>query len=189
VAWDRTNRLLIAPVNNLPAVVRLIPTAEFEGARKAHPERETTEQKGTPYAMSRQFFLSPAGRPCIAPPWGELVAVDADTGAIAWRSVLGDLREAAKVTSPSPTGSPNLGGPMTTETGLVLVGATLDPFIRAFTTRDGKEVWSARLPTSARATPMIFTDQNGEQTIVIAAGGHDTPLSRLDTKLVAFRLK
>ena len=189
VAWDRVNRLLIAPVNNLPAVVRLIPTAEFEGARKAHPERETTEQKGTPYAMSRQFFLSPAGRPCIAPPWGELVAINADTGAIAWRTVLGDLREAAKVTSPSPTGSPNLGGPMTTETGLVFVGATLDPFIRAFTTRDGKEVWSARLPTSARATPMIFTDQNGEQTIVIAAGGHDTPLSRLDTKLMAFRLR
>ena len=78
---------------------------------------------------------------------------------------------------------------MTTETGLVFVGATLDPFIRAFTTGDGKEVWSARLPTSARATPMIFTDKNGEQTIVIAAGGHDTPLSRLDTKLVAFKLK
>jgi quinoprotein glucose dehydrogenase len=189
VAWDPANRLLVAPVNNLPAVVRLIPTAEFDQARKAHPERETTEQKGAPYAMSRQFFLSPAGRPCVAPPWGELVAVNADTGAIAWRAVLGDLREAAKVTAPSPTGSPNLGGPMTTDTGLVFVGATLDPFIRAFTTRDGKEVWSARLPTSARATPMIFTDQHGEQTIVIAAGGHDTPLSRLDTKLVAFRLR
>ena len=189
VAWDRINRLLIAPANNLPAIVRLIPTAEFDQARKSHPERETTEQKGTPYAMSRQFFLSPAGRPCVAPPWGELVAINADTGAIAWRTVLGDLRDVAKVASPTPTGSPNLGGPVTTETGLVFVGATLDPFIRAFTTRDGKEAWSARLPTSARATPMIFTDQKGEQTIVIAAGGHDTPLSRLDTKLVAFKLK
>ena len=139
--------------------------------------------------MSRQFFLSPAGRPCVAPPWGELVAVNPATGAIAWRATLGDLREAAKVSLPSATGSPSLGGPMTTDTGLVFIGATLDPFIRAFTTSDGKEVWSARLPTSARATPMIFTNPQGEQTVVIAAGGHDTPLSKLDTRLVAFKLK
>jgi quinoprotein glucose dehydrogenase len=189
VAWDRVNRLLIAPVNNLPAIVRLIPSAQFDAERRAHPERETTEQRGAPYAMSRQFFLSPAGRPCVAPPWGELVAVNPATGAIAWRTTLGDLREVAKVSLPSPTGSPNLGGPLTTATGLVFIGATLDPFIRAFATADGKEVWSARLPTSARATPMLFTNQQGEQTVVIAAGGHDTPLSKLDTKLVAFRLR
>jgi quinoprotein glucose dehydrogenase len=188
-AWDRVNRLVIAPVNNVPAVIRLIPAKDFAEARRAHPERETTEQEGTPYAMSRQFFLSPAGRPCVAPPWGELVAVNAATGAIAWRTTLGDLREAARISLPSATGAPSLGGPLTTDTGLVFIGATLDPFIRAFTTADGKEVWSARLPTSARATPMLFTNQAGEQMVVIAAGGHDTPLSKLDTKLVAFKLR
>jgi quinoprotein glucose dehydrogenase len=189
VAWDPVNRLLIAPVNRLPAVIRLIPTQQFDEARRAHPERETTEQSGTPYAMSRQFFLSPAGRPCIAPPWGELVAVNADSGAIAWRTTLGDLRDIVKVAAPASPGSPNLGGPMTTDTGLVFVGATLDPSFRAFDTRDGKELWKAALPTSARATPMMFTNQKGQQMIVIAAGGHDSALSRLDTKIVAFALK
>ena len=58
-----------------------------------------------------------------------------------------------------------------------------------FTTHDGKEVWKADLPTSARATPMLFTTSSGKQMIVIAAGGHDTPFSRIDTKLVAFALK
>ena len=48
------------------------------------------------YAMSREFFLSPAGAPCIAPPWGELVAIHADTGELAWHVPLGDLREQFK---------------------------------------------------------------------------------------------
>jgi quinoprotein glucose dehydrogenase len=188
-AWDPVNRLLIAPVNNVPAIVRLIPSAQFADARRAHPARETTEQRGAPYAMSRHFFLSPAGRPCIAPPWGELVAVSAVSGEIVWRATLGDLREAAGVTLAAATGAPSLGGPLATTTGLVFLGAAMDPFIRAFTTKDGKEVWRARLPTSARATPMLFTNGAGEQTIVIAAGGHDSPLSKLDTKLLAFRLE
>jgi quinoprotein glucose dehydrogenase len=187
--WDSARRLIIAPVNRLPAIVRLIPAARFDELRKAHPERETTEQSGTPYAMSRHFFLSPSGRPCIAPPWGELVAVNVDTGSIAWRAVLGDMRERMKITLPTPTGSPNLGGPIVTGTGLAFIGATLDPYLRAFDTRDGTELWKGRLPTSARATPMIFTSPSGRQMVVIAAGGHDSPLSQLDTKVVAFSLK
>ncbi|HEY7497561.1 MAG TPA: pyrroloquinoline quinone-dependent dehydrogenase [Vicinamibacterales bacterium] len=187
--WEPSRRLIVAPVNRLPAIVRLIPTAQFNEQRRAHPERETTEQSGTPYAMSRQFFLSPKGRPCIAPPWGELVAVDADTGSIAWRSVLGDLRDRLSIAVPTPTGAPNLGGPLATGSGLIFIGATLDPFLRAFDAKDGKEVWKAPLPTSARATPMIFTSPSGRQIVVIAAGGHDTPLSRLDTKIVAFAMK
>jgi len=189
VAWDPVNRLLIAPVNRLPAIVRLIPGAQFSEHKRAHPERETTEQSGTPYAMSRQFFLSASDRPCLAPPWGELVAVNADTGAIAWRATLGDLRGEVPPPGSTPTGAPNLGGPAVSGTGLVFVGATIDPFIRAFDTRDGKEVWRAPLPTSARATPVLYTTRSGRQMLVIAAGGHDTPLSRLDTKVVAFALK
>jgi quinoprotein glucose dehydrogenase len=189
VAWDSAHRLLIAPVNRLPAIIRLIPRARIDEEKRAHPERETTEQDGTPFSMSRQFFLSPSGRPCVAPPWGEIVAVEADTGHIAWRTTLGDLRERLSLTQPTSTGAPNLGGPATTDTGLVFIGATLDPYLRAFETKDGREVWKAQLPTSARATPLIFTTASGRQMVVIAAGGHDTPLSRLDTKVVAFALR
>ena len=94
-----------------------------------------------------------------------------------------------QLTLPTATGAPNLGGPVTTGTGLVFIGATLDPYFRAFDTRDGREVWKARLPTSARATPLIYTTESGRQMVVIAAGGHDSPLSRLDTKIVAFGLR
>lgn len=188
LAWDSTHRLLIAPVNRWPAIVRLIPQAQFSEAKKAFPRRETTEQDGTPYAMSREAFRAPSGRPCIAPPWGELVAIRADFGEIAWRVPLGDLRESSSGAAGVPTGSPNLGGPVTTDTGIVFIGATLDGYLRAFDTATGQEIWKARLPTSARATPLIFTTKRGRQMVAIAAGGHDSELSRIDTKLVVFAL-
>lgn len=189
MAWDPVNRLLIAPVNRLPAIVHLIPHDEFEQAARDFPSRETTEQKGVPYAMSREFFLAPSGAPCVAPPWGELVAINADSGEIAWHVPLGDLRGKGLARAfPSVTGSPNLGGPATTDTGLVFIGATVDGAFRAFETRTGREVWKTQLPTSARATPLIYVDRGGRERVAIAAGGHDTPLSKAGTKLVVFAL-
>jgi quinoprotein glucose dehydrogenase len=187
-AWDSTQRLLIAPVNRLPAIIRLIPRAKFEEARSKFPARETTEQDGTPFAMSREFFRAPSGKPCTAPPWGELVAISVDTGDVVWRVPLGNIPGSVSGGAGAPAGSPNLGGPATTDTGLVFIGAALDPYLRAFDTRTGRELWKGKLPTSARATPLIFATERGKRMVAIAAGGHDSPLSRLDTKLVVFAL-
>jgi quinoprotein glucose dehydrogenase len=195
IAWDAKNRLLIAPVNRLPAVIRLIPRAQYGAAKREFPSRETTEQDGAPYSMSREFFLGPSGIPCVAPPWGELVAVNADSGEVAWRVPVGDLREkmAAAGTNANllnaPLASITLGGPVTTDSGVLFMGATFDDFFRAFDTRTGQELWKARLPTSARATPLVFTTESGRQMVAIAAGGHDSPLSRIDTKLVVFAVQ
>ena len=172
-AWDTTQRLLIAPVNRLPAIIRLIPRAGFDEAQKKFPARETTEQDGTPFAMSREFFRSASGKPCIAPPWGELVAISVDSGEVAWRAPLGL----------------NLGGPAATDAGVVFIGASVEPHLRAFETRTGKELWKGQLPTSARATPLIYVTERGKQMVAIAAGGHGSGFSKLDTKLVVFALR
>jgi quinoprotein glucose dehydrogenase len=188
MAWDPVTRTIIAPVNRLPAIVRLLPGGDFDRARRANPAQEITEQRGTPFSMSRQFFLAPSGIPCVAPPWGELVAIHADTGETVWRTTLGDLSSALGLTSIPPTGALNLGGPITTTNGLVFIGATIDPYLRAFDTKSGRQVWEARLPTSARATPLLFTMASGRDMIAIAAGGHDTPLSKPGSTLVVFAL-
>ena len=189
MAWDPVTRTIIAPVNRVPAIVRLVPSADFDRTRRANPGIEVTEQRGTPFAISRQFFLSPSGLPCVAPPWGELVAITADTGETAWRTTLGDLRPTFKLDSSSPVGALNLGGPVVTSTGLIFIGATIDPFVRAFETRSGRQVWEAQLPTGARATPLVFTTQSGREMVAIAAGGFDSPLSKLGTTLVVFGLR
>jgi quinoprotein glucose dehydrogenase len=191
MAWDETHRLIIAPVNRLAAIIRLIPRADFMAARRDAGRAQVTEQDGTPYAMSRQFFLSPEGRPCLSPPWGELVAVRVDTGEVAWRSVLGDMRDLVHVPPaalPASPGSPALGGPAVAAGGVLFIGATIDPYLRAFATADGRELWKTRLPTSARATPLVYTTQGGREMVAIVAGGHDTPLSKPGTTLHVFAL-
>jgi len=189
MAWDPKQRLIIAPVNRLPAIIRLIPQEQVDAARREFPRRETSGQRGTPYGMSRQMFLTASETPCVKPPWGELVAIHADTGEEAWRVPLGDVREALGATAfTEPLAPPNLGGPATTDTGLVFVGAAFEPFIRAFDTRDGRELWKALLPTSARAAPLIYTTKSGRQMVAIMAGGHDSSVSRIDNKLVVFAL-
>jgi quinoprotein glucose dehydrogenase len=188
MAWDPATRLIIAPVNRLPAIIRLMPRADYDRAKKENPKIEITEQDGTPFSLARQFFLAPSGFPCVAPPWGELVAINADTGDVAWRSTLGDLRDTLKLASMPLTGSPNLGGGAVTTTGLIFIGATMDSRLRAFETKTGRQVWEGELPTSARATPLVFTTASGRDMVAVAAGGHDAPFTKPGTTLVVFGL-
>ena len=129
--------------------------------------------KGTPYVMRRRALLSPWGLPCNPPPWGTLAAVEASTGKIRWQVPLGTVRELAPIPLPISWGTPTLGGPLTTASGLIFIGATADSTFRAFDTESGRELWHARLPASAMATPMTYrARQGGRQYVVVAAGGH-----------------
>jgi quinoprotein glucose dehydrogenase len=136
--------------------------------------------------MSRQFLRSPSGLPCNPPPFGQLTAVDPVTGAIRWKVTLGSLpMPGAK----AEWGSMNLGGPLTIGTGVVFIGATLDPAIRAFDAATGRELWKSDLPASARSTPASYMGPDGHRYIVIAAGGHERDFGKLDNAVVAFRLQ
>lgn len=185
LAHDPERGLLITPTNHLAAVVRLLPQAEVSAYRSAHPDWETTEQRGSPYAMSRVFLIAPSGLPCNPPPFGTLVAVDTASGQIRWEVPLGKL--------PGPGarpewGSINLGGPLATAGGLVFIGASLDAALRAFDVESGAELWQGALPASARSVPMTFRAPSGKQYVVVAAGGHDPKFGKLDNAVVAFAL-
>jgi quinoprotein glucose dehydrogenase len=180
MTYDPTRNLIIAPANNVAAVVRLIARAEFDGARRSDRlGLEWAPQLGTPFGMARQLLLSPVGTPCNAPPWGTLTAIDTNTGRQKWQVPLGEFG--------GFPGSPNLGGPISTATGLTFIGATFDGYFRAFETDTGRELWKSKLPASARSTPMTYVHQ-GKQYVVISAGGHDPKISPLSDKVVAFAL-
>jgi quinoprotein glucose dehydrogenase len=120
--------------------------------------------------MSRAPLRGPSGVPCTPPPWGELVALDLAKGKIAWRAPLGALEEVAPGIGKIAKGSPVLGGPIVTGSGLVFVGGTIDRRFRAFSAETGAELWTAELPASAHATPITY-EVGGKQYVVIAAGG------------------
>jgi quinoprotein glucose dehydrogenase len=193
LAYDRVNGLLITPVNNLAAEVRLIARADEDTERKAgrlSGEFEYHPQRGTPYGVVRRLLLAPKTRlPCTPPPWGTLAAITAATGQVAWQVPLGQLPGTEKIPEAASGGSIALGGPFVTAGGLVFVAGTLEPAIYAHDVRSGKLLWKGQLPTSARATPMTYRGADGRQYVVISAGGHGVPIGPpLGDYLIAFAL-
>ncbi len=180
MAYDSRRSIVVVPMNNLPAIVRLIPRAEYREAQRADKfSMEFAPQLGTPYGMARTLLLSPANLPCNAPPWGTLSGIDANTGQLKWQVPLGKFGDFP--------GAVNLGGPLVTASGLTFIGAALDGYFRAFRTATGELLWEVKLPASARSTPMTYTHQ-GRQYVAISAGGHDPKFGPLDDKLVVFAL-
>ena len=185
MAFDPERRLIITNVMNLAQWVRLIPA---DGPDKIK-EGELGRQKGAPYMMRRGILLSPLGVPCNAPPWGEISAVNIDTGELVWRVPLGQVPLPMGIKAPAAWGSPNIGGPIATSTGLVFIAATMDAKLRAFDAWTGQEVWSHEIPFDGAATPMTFvSEKDGKQYVVIAAGGSALLRPRLGDAIVAFAL-
>jgi glucose dehydrogenase len=124
---------------------------------------------------------------CQQPPWGQLTAVNVNTGEFAWRVPLG-------VTDSLPpekqnTGRPGNGGTIATAGGLVFVGATDDARFRAFDARTGKELWTFKLGGAANATPSTYLGKDGKQYVVIVSTGggfFNAPLT--DDSIMAFAL-
>ena len=119
-------------------------------------------------------------------PWGEMVAVDVNTGKIAWHTTLGvtdDFPEGMK-----DTGRPGLGGAITTASGLTFVAATDDARFRAFETKTGKQVWEAMLPASGYATPVTYEVKGRQYLAIMATGGSQIGAPLLSDSLVVFAL-
>jgi glucose dehydrogenase len=115
-------------------------------------------------------FDNPEGYPCSAPPWGELMAINADSGDIVWRVPLGEYKELTRRGIPK-TGTANAGGPIVTASGLLFIGSTTDAQFRAFDSKTGRELWTATLPNDAIATPLTYLGRNGKQYVATVAGG------------------
>jgi quinoprotein glucose dehydrogenase len=139
-AFDpRTNRLYVN-TNNVPAVVG-----------------------------NYEFLKDSKGYPGVKPPWGNLTAIDLNSGQFVWRKTLGEYKELTQ-RGISPTGTMNLGGPLATAGNIVFIGSTCDRTFRAFDSRNGRVLREFPLPASAFAAPMTYS-VGGKQFVVIAASG------------------
>jgi quinoprotein glucose dehydrogenase len=128
--------------------------------------------------------------PCQKPPWGSLVAVNAASGEIAWKVPLGITDSLPK--GKRLTGRLNMGGPITTASGLLFIGATNDRRFRAFDSKTGRQLWVTKLAMSAHAVPITYSGRDGRQYVAIAASGAaaiDNPTPGGVDAIVAFALK
>ena len=165
---------MILNMSHLPSVTGLISREKLElGDSDVPDDAAISQMQGTPYGLFRiSGLLSPLDLPCTKPPWGTLLAVDTASGDVKWEVPLGTVQDLAPVPLPIAWGTPNQGGPIVTEGGLIFIGAAMDNFLRAFDLETGRELWKGRLPAGGQATPMSYRlSQNGRQFVVIAAGG------------------
>jgi len=127
------------------------------------------------------------GLPLLKPPYGHLVAIDLNRGAIKWRVPFGDTPSVRRhpalkdVALPPTLGVAGAPGVLATAGGLVIGGGG-DLALHAIDAATGAEIWKAPLPRRVNATPMTYRTSRGRQVIVAATGGGE------DAALVAFAL-
>ncbi len=138
-------------------------------------------------------FVDQDHYPCNRPPWGQLTAVNANTGDIAWQVTLGSYKTLEEK-GIKDAGAVNAGGSLVTAGGVLFIGATNDQRFRAFDARNGKLLWQTEFDTDAMADPMTYLNREGKQLVAIATGGPGLfggvgPVTEIVSgKIVAFAL-
>ena len=202
VSIDSGRGIMIANTTRFPVTIKLIPRQEanrlgIEPADQSAPLKGdshfyTIAQAGTPYAVEVLPFLSPIGVPCLQPPYGMISAVDLATRKLLWTRPFGTARSSGpwglRSHLPLPMGVPQHGGAITTAGGVTFIGASQDGRFRAFSTETGRLLWEAALPAGGQAVPMTYEGRNGEQFVVIAAGGSRSLQTKLGDYIVAYKL-
>ena len=175
-AADPMLGFVFANVTNVGGVGWIEPNTEDATAAQTGegPRRDRLPyRRGSSAGAAHQFAWrgAPGGAPwpCQKPPWGQLVAVNAVSGEIAWAVPLGITAELAEARQ--RTGRPNVGGPIVTAGGLVFIGASDDRKLRAFDSRTGDELWATLLPLAGQAVPATYLGRNKKQYVAIVAGG------------------
>lgn len=186
ISVDETRGIAIINYSRLANHVTLYPREDVGdipvGDGGARPDQAIYPQAGSPWGVNRPIWMSPLNVPCIAPPWGFLAAVDLASGDLQWAQPLGTGYDMGPLGIPSririPIGTPNVGGPLTTASGLTFIAAAQDNYLRAFETETGRLLWSGRLPAGGQAGPMTYI-HDGRQYVAMNANGH----ARLETKV------
>jgi quinoprotein glucose dehydrogenase len=171
-SYDPKLHLFVANVNNLfqPMHVSQKPDGSFVND----------------YGVVR-FWDPDKKLPCGPTPWGQLVAVNVDTGEVVYRKTLGVTEEFPA--GLQDTGRPGLGGTILTASGLTFVGATDDFRFRAFATATGEKLWEVKLKASVTATPVTYKGADGRQFVAaLDTGGSQTGSVVTNDEVIAFAL-
>ncbi len=194
-AYDPESHIMIVPSNTVPLIVKhekreKVVANKSDGETKAHADLSagfTFENTGSAYITTIKPFLSPLGAPCSAPPWAKLTAVDLVKKEIVWEIPLGSIERLAPFPIPWKLGTPGGGSLLITASGIAFLGFATDYKFRAFDIENGDLLWSAELPSPANSSPVTY-EYDGEQYVVVPAGGHTMWGTEVGDAVVAFKL-
>jgi quinoprotein glucose dehydrogenase len=188
-AIDPVRSIMVVKNQNFAFKAQLVLAGAEEKTAPAEPGMLSQNMLGTPYRVVGELWLSPWGVPCTPPPWGEVSAIDLDSGEYLWRRSIGQVPFGpfGLLKSRQKWGSPVIGGPTITAGRLVFMAGTLDATFRALDLDSGEQLWAADIPAPGMAVPMTY-EYEGRQFVVIAAGGNVLAGTELGDSLLAFAL-
>lgn len=165
-----TNRYYIN-TSKVVQILTLIPRDDYEERTGGSGnEQGLYPQRGAPYGFELKNWTTSAGLPCWKPPYGTLLAYDLDSGEQLWEVPFGRSQKWGFY-GPESWGSPTLGGPALTATGVIFIGASMDNRVRAISAETGEELWSGIVEAPAVAIPAIYVHE-GKQYVAFVAGGN-----------------
>ena len=116
-----------------------------------------------------------------------------NNGKTIWQIPFGEYDELKEKGIPV-TGQTNMGGVTATAGNIIFATGTLDKKLRAFDSRNGREIWSFQLPYSGSSPPTIY-EYNGEQYVLVISTGSSSMYNWYGKKapkgdkVFAFKLK
>jgi quinate dehydrogenase (quinone) len=180
-----------------PSIFALVKRDDYDAfAKRVHADdtgHGPSPQRGTPYGMATEMWVSPIGVPCVTPPFGTITAVDMNTRKVAWQVPAGTAEQLGPLGLKSglamPMGLPTYAGTSATAGGVVFFSGFQDYYIRAYDAADGRELWKYALPVGSSATPMTYVSpKTGKQYVLVSVGGAPYSNDKGDFVL-AFTLK
>ena len=189
-AYDPDTHIMVVPTNRVPTAVRLVRREEMPELKGMQVEASGAMKfvnTGSPYVVEVIPLLSPLGAPCSQPPWAALTAVDIVRKEIVWEKPLGSIKKLAPIPIDWHLGTPGAGGPLATAGGVTFIGYSSDNMFRGLDTATGEVLWEYELPAPGTAIPFTY-EIDGDQYVVIAAGGHSMFSPNLGDAVVAFKL-
>ncbi|MFG1496566.1 glucose/quinate/shikimate family membrane-bound PQQ-dependent dehydrogenase [Saccharospirillum sp. HFRX-1] len=188
IAVDPQQQVMFGMPLYLAFTSKLVPKEGQDLGDTNQGEAGINENAGAPYAVEMKPFLSPLGVPCQQPPWGYVASADLTTGEIIYRHKNGTIYDMTPLPLPIEMGVPGIGGPIITAGGVSFLAATVDDYLRAYDLSTGEQLWQARLPAGGQATPMTYLNSQGEQMVVLVAGGHGSIGTTIGDYVVAYKL-
>ena len=159
-SYDLNNEILYVSASNIPWETEVILNGKGE---------KSFLKPYYKYNSKFKRLKDKNGYPGSKPPWGTITALNVNTGKIIWQKPFGEYEELTKKGIPL-TGTENYSGVTGTEAGLILATGTLDKKFRILDARNGKELWSYKMPFIGSSPPVTY-QIDGEQYILINSTG------------------
>lgn len=188
IAVDPERQVMFGMPLYLAFVSKLIAKDQVQLGDTNQGELGVNENVGAAYAVEMKPFLSPLGIPCQQPPWGYVAGADLQTGEVAWKRKNGTVYDMTPLPLPIEMGVPGIGGPIVTGGGVAFLAATVDDYFRAYNLTTGEQLWQERIPAGGQATPMTYLNSQGEQMVVLVAGGHGSIGTTIGDYVLAFKI-